>query len=382
MMRHLLLLISLSALPLVSSADPGHPVAIRHTSSGGFEMETMWNLLVRIDDEPASSELEGVDIVLGDSSTREENKRFRATVPSDNVLDRLPNEAHASWRKFSSDLKLSTNAIRVQVIDDANVIVTVDGLQIGYHRLAADDAAVPEEMKTRMGACDVMILDGEPTNAPASRDAQHAVLMGKQLTVLSAKSIADADRQENLPNTCVANSDFKPKQSVIAMLTTKPTELSQAVADLIDRKEKACRESQAVFAKLTTNQMNFRPSNGTHTPRWNTEHMMGRELLFFSQIYASREPKIPVMDLNPKQMPPDYVAKHKDWTGAEEARQMERVSAFTRRFAYLLNDLPLDKQAPGSRWTLRGLLRQMDRHYTEHTTNTQKKFELPDWPAE
>ncbi len=80
------------------------------------------------------------------------------------------------------------------------------------------------------------------------------------------------------------------------------------------------------------------------------------------------------------QMPPDYVAAHADWTGKEEARQMERVSRFTRRFSYLLKDLPMDKKAPGSFWTPKSLLRQMDDHYSEHTANVVKKFELPDWP--
>lgn len=82
-----------------------------------------------------------------------------------------------------------------------------------------------------------------------------------------------------------------------------------------------------------------------------------------------------------KQMPPDYSAAHPDWDGAEEARQMKRVSEFTRRFAYLLHDAKLQAKAPGSRWTLVGLLRQMERHYDEHTANTIKKFELPDWPG-
>ena len=147
-------------------------------------------------------------------------------------------------------------------------------------------------------------------------------------------------------------------------------------------KEAACTASQEVFAKLSVAQMNFRPNNGSHTPRWNTEHMMGRELLFFSQIFHAQDESIPVMDLNPKQMPPDYVFRHADWTGAEEARQMQRVSSFTSRFAYLLKDLPLDEKPPGSNWTLRGLLRQMDRHYSEHTANVKKKFELENWPKE
>ena len=128
--------------------------------------------------------------------------------------------------------------------------------------------------------------------------------------------------------------------------------------------------------------MNFEPANGTHTPRWNAEHMMGRQLLFFSQIYAAISPyAFRPIDLNPEQMPPDYRAAHPDWGGVEEARQMERANAFVRRFAYLLDDVDLDARAPGSRWTLRALLKQMGRHFAEHTANVVKKFDQPDWPS-
>ena len=156
--------------------------------------------------------------------------------------------------------------------------------------------------------------------------------------------------------------------------------MQHELAGLFAHKETASRDSQKVFAPLSENQMNFRPSDGTHTPRWNAEHMMGRELGFFSQIFAKLDPAIPAINLNPAQMPPDYKAAHPDWSGAEEARQIERVAEFTRRFSYLLDGLDLDQRAPGSRWTPRGLLEQMQRHYSEHTVNVEKKFDLPDWP--
>ncbi len=108
---------------------------------------------------------------------------------------------------------------------------------------------------------------------------------------------------------------------------------------------------------------------------------MGRELLFFSQIYHAVDPAIKIMDLNPKQMPKDYEFAHPDWTGEEEARQMLRVENFTRRFAYLLDGMDLDAKANGSRfWTPRALLKQMERHYTEHTANVIKKKQLEGWP--
>ena len=79
-------------------------------------------------------------------------------------------------------------------------------------------------------------------------------------------------------------------------------------------------------------------------------------------------------------MPKDYKFAHPDWSGEEEAKQMLRVEKFTRRFAYLLDGMDLNKRPKGSRWTPRALLRQMERHYAEHTANVVKKKQLEGWP--
>ena len=82
-------------------------------------------------------------------------------------------------------------------------------------------------------------------------------------------------------------------------------------------------------------------------------------------------------------MPPKYKFAHPDWTGQEEALQTERVQQFTRRFAYLLDGMSLNKKAKGSRfWTPRSLLAQMERHYKEHTANVVDKMKLEGWPEE
>ncbi|MEM9368842.1 MAG: DinB family protein [Planctomycetota bacterium] len=160
-----------------------------------------------------------------------------------------------------------------------------------------------------------------------------------------------------------------------------PPPIPSHLGELFDRMEAANRRSQDVFRELSVEQMNFRPGNGSHTPRWNAEHMAGRQLLFFSQIYHAIDSSIPVVDWNPKQMPADYQARHADWSGKEEARMMQRVDDFCRRHAHLLGQIQLDEKAPGSRWpSLRALLLQMERHYDEHTANVKKKFALPDWP--
>jgi hypothetical protein len=155
------------------------------------------------------------------------------------------------------------------------------------------------------------------------------------------------------------------------------------LSELMDAMDAASHYSQRVFTQLSVNRMNFRPSNGTHTPRWNAEHMVGRQLLFFSKIYHAVDPVIPVINSNPKQMPDQYEPAHPKWDGAEEARQMKLASQFCRRYAYLLDGMDLDDKPPAVRWpSLRALFVQMDRHYREHTANVIEKFELPDWPAE
>ena len=168
-----------------------------------------------------------------------------------------------------------------------------------------------------------------------------------------------------------------------AVLLEKPPAVPEHLRELFDRMEAANRRSQDVFRELSTAQMNFKPSNGTHTPRWNAEHMAGRQLLFFSQIYHALDPQIPVYDWNPAQMPPDYEARHPEWSGKDEARAMQRVDDFCRRYAYLLENTELDAKPPATGWpSLRALLLQMERHYDEHTANVVKKYELPDWPKE
>ena len=167
------------------------------------------------------------------------------------------------------------------------------------------------------------------------------------------------------------------------LLLDAPPPVPEQLRPLFDRMEAANRRSQDVFRQLSVEQMNFRPSDGTHSPRWNAEHMAGRQLLFFSQIYHALDSSIPVVDLNPKQMPVDYQARKPDWSGKDEARNMQRVDDFCRHYAYLLADLQPDAKPPATSWrSLDSLLLQMEKHYDEHTGNVNKKFQLPDWPKE
>lgn len=220
----------------------------------------------------------------------------------------------------------------------------------------------------------VLPLRGTPTGDDASRVRSFAELAAPHMK----------SRRVEGNTFALSGKGDATTETTLLVLDATPAPMGDELTALMDKMQSACEASQKVFASLTVQQINFRPANGTHTPRWNAEHMMGRQLLFFTQIFAAiagkPEGAFTAVDLNPKQMPPDYQPAHPNWTGAEEARQMERVNQFVRRFAYLLDGIDLDQPAPGSRWTLRRLLKQMDRHYGEHTANVKKKFELEGWP--
>lgn len=145
---------------------------------------------------------------------------------------------------------------------------------------------------------------------------------------------------------------------------------------------KAVEDSAKVFEKLSTEQMNHRPSNGSHTPRWNVEHNRGVQWMFFSQIFHELDSSVKVVREMPKQQPDDYQAKHPEWTGKQEADHTRAMMAFCVKNAGLLTNLQLDEKAPSNRWpTLGAFIDKMINHHGEHTANVVKKFEAADWPT-
>ncbi len=378
--------------PMPAMAEIGDPVAIRHLPGGGFAIESMWNLSVVISaSEFETDQRAGVDVLLSGvrpDETAKSNDRFRIRSDSarriDYVLDRPANQAKPAWEPYSESTEASGNAIRVRTFgDSALVVVDADGVRISYRPHSDDSARLAKDAQEAVEGTDVMILTTAGSTADLIKEVEpRSSLLNPRIVIIGVSEDESLNGSAVAGNTVVVAAvdaaESTDRQTIV--LSSKPLELPAEVSVLMDKKEAACEASQQVFAKLSVKQMNFRPSDGSHTPRWNAEHMMGRELLFFSQIFHALDPTIAVMDLNPKQMPPDYVARHADWTGEEEARQMERVSEFTRRYAYLIKDLPLDEKAPASGWTPRGLLRQMERHYSEHTANVKKKFLHDDWP--
>ncbi len=317
-----------------SFADPGDPVAIRRLPKGDYAIESMWNLSVVVasDSVPERSELQGVDLLFATekAESNEPRRRFLEHVRPqgkagiDHLLDRPANLPQATFVPRVDVSKPTGNAIRVRTFPRSSVvIVDVDGVRVTY---AQDPSSrIDTDTMDAISGCDVLIVAAGTADAGAAIER-----LGKQVAPRFLLLATDSSNRTDVNNTLAIrsslSSDTKSRRTIV--LNREPTELPVQLASLMQKKEAACEASQKVFATLSVKQLNFRPSNGTHTPRWNAEHMMGRELLFFSQIFAKQDPAIPVMDLNPKQMPPDYVARHADWTGEEEARQMERSFGF------------------------------------------------------
>ncbi|MDV6034339.1 MAG: DinB family protein [Phycisphaera sp. RhM] len=384
--------ILMSTAPSPVIAADGEPLAIRLWPDGRVSIENHWGLRVVVSTSRPPQQ--------SPDSPFEKHVTSRGGV--DHAWSRRANDDAATWTAATWTAATDRNAIpgsihvtSISGQDDiaAGMLVRTDGVRVALLNDPSAAGAPPAKQDAKL---DVVVIP-LPKDVPDADAAVTAwikaikpryVLLPSQVTDEAAKSFAASiDASGEITDVdhntfAVSQSTDRAGQTRLVKMNDQPYELSEELDSLMKQMEASCDRSQAVFSRLSANQLNFRPANGTHTPRWNAEHMMGRQLLFFSQIYHALDPAIPVMDLNPKQMPPDYVAAHPDWDGKEEARQMQRVSDFTRRFAYLLRGINLDVRAPGSRWTLRGLLRQMDRHYDDHTANTKKKFELSGWPDE
>jgi L-ascorbate metabolism protein UlaG (beta-lactamase superfamily) len=411
---------------------------VRWWGQAMVSIETYWNLHVVIDpfgeqvgykDPQLSADLVLITHEHADhnnaSAVRGEPVVVRGLDAEGNVallhqvLDRMPNEERPTWKSTSNaglaQAAASGHQVMVRAIpawhDDekgadrgatAIFVIDVDGVRI-VHCGDLGQSKLANDQRISLGRVDVLLI---PVGGVYTVDGQTAAEIVRQVNpritipihyktpalafdLHGVNAFVDAMKPDaevsHLPGNTLAVSASKsngPEKTRVVVLGYEPWQPSGELAELYDRKEAASRNSGEVFRTLSSHQMNFRPSDGTHTPRWNAEHMMGRELLFFTQIFAQRDPAIAPIDLNPAQMPPDYKAAHPDWSGAEEARQIERVSALVRRCGYLLDGIDLDERAPNSRWSLRRLFQQMERHYGEHTANVKKKFDLPDWPQD
>jgi len=428
-------LAALAALLLTppGAADTGNPVAVRFWGQGLVSIETYWNLSIAIDpyalrigyrDPEIDADLvlvthehydhNNVGLVRGARHIVHALDNAGAIRVVDLVLDRLPNQDDVKLTSAAATVLRSTHAIGVRSLaafHDAvagrdrgavgMLLIEADGVRILHCGDLGQPLLTPSQLEA-IGNLDVLLI---PVGGVYTIDGPEAARITEQVRprivvpihyrtadlTLPLEPIDDfldalPDRYRRVAavgNTLAITAGLGPsvESPNVVVLKTRPWTMPAEMAALFEHKAEAAAASAIVFDALTTTQMNHRPGNGTHTPRWNAEHMMGAEAEFFTAIYHRVDPSLAAMKLRPAQMPDTYNAAHPDWTGREEARQIDRIQRLSRRFAYLLADMPLDEKPPESWWTLRGLLEQMQRHYGEHTANVMRKFELPDWPA-
>ena len=385
---------ALLLIPSVSilHAETGELVAVLVEPSG-CAIETMGGYRIAIDSSNSSK------IEISELSDLQTSKFQPAHVLSYDpekqknhwTLNRQPNQLKSECNPGLTSAPLSLHQIFIyhRTFGNKNLPSTwieTDGVTVcdlGTNKIA-------DVLKTNTMTCDVVITTRCPDADNDSLNLLNAQMKPRFILLDTGNDTADDRNVTKITDhnfiavSGVSKKKVRKSEPQWVKISAQPWKMSDSeLSALFERKESSCARSRAVFAGLSVDQMNFVPGDGSHTPRWNSEHMMGRELLFFSQIYHSIDPEIPVMNLNPKQMPADYVAAHVDWSGQEEALLTLRVEAFTRRFAYLLKDLPLDKKTKGSKmWSPRGLLQQMERHYKQHTDNVKKKMKLENWPKD
>ena len=413
-------------------AAEGKPVAVRWWGQGMVSIESFWNLHVVVDPYAKSLGAEkhpvAADVVLlthadltPNSIRAIQGKPTVVQCPTDtgndygggkslfHSLGRVPNQAKPTWLFHGK----ATQTIRDRspiLVDGipawrdnsegkergatSMLRIETDGVRI-IHCGDLGQAELTDSQVKQMREVDVLIIKADATTAPKvisqirpryvlpiayrTKDRSLPGVAAKAFLASLGKSYEIDRPKGNTLAISSADSDDETSTRII-MPAYEPAKLPGELATLMQKMETAGTASQKVFAKLSAEQLSWQPPNGSHTPRWNAEHMMGRQLGFFSQIYAALDPEITAINLNPKQMPKDYSPAHPKWDGSEEARQMQRSAAFVRRFAYLLDGVNLNKRAPGSRWTPRGMLEQMVRHFNSHTANVKKKFQLEGWP--
>lgn len=416
-------------------ASEHKPVAVRWWGQSFVTIETHWGLTLAIDpysleigyDDPEiaadlvcithnHADHNNPDIVRGDPRVLRCLDEQHNPQRLHHSLDRYPNQDDVLVSDARLRIARSPHALYVRSIpafhDNARgadrghtgmLLVETDGLRIlhcgdlGQHRLTP-------ELIDAIGTIDVLLIpvggvytiDGPQAATIADALRARAVVPihyktdALTIDLDSADAFLDAlpDRFEHrdVPgNTLAVTAGHGPTAEAprVVLLNHEPWEMPADLADLFRAKEVAAAAAAEEYAALSANQLNHRPSNATHTPRWNAEHTAGTELLVMSAMLNAVDDSIPIIRETPAQMPPDYAPAHPEWEGPEQAREMQRIQDFSRRFAYLLDGLPLDELpdgAPRFFGSLRGYLEKMADHYAEHVANVRMKYDLPDWP--
>lgn len=424
-----------------STEDGPLPLAIRWWGQACISIETFWGFRIVIDpftpgakigiprpdltadlvlvthehfDHNAVDTVRGKPVVL--RGLTDDGKDW---AKIDHYLDRPPNQPEATVVPRTEAKKLSPYAVHVVGIDvfhddkggtergkDTMFLIETNGVRI-LHCGDLGHTLTPEQIAA-VGPVDVLIV---PVGGTYTIDADTAMEVTQQLkprrfvwpihykTAAGTLPLAPVDafladaRKANLlvrrvKGNAIAVASLPPEQKppigspvVIVSEWTPQRPKPEVERSLLTLRE----DRQALIdalGKVSKKQLDWKPSDGTHTIRWNFEHPTARELGFFSQVYHALDPEIPVINWNPAQMPPDYTPRRPDWDTQEMVRHVRRVGAFTERFSYLLADTPVTMRIEGTRFSIDNLTDMVMGHYENHTTKAVRKFALPDWPKE
>ncbi len=378
------------------------PAAFRTWPNQTISIETYWGFTVAIG--PGAAEVPGIDkpdqtlggasleVIFGeegdidvswwDGEEKHGLVRVRADQHYSVRLDRKPNDSSA--QVWSADGTNTSHAVRFSAwpIDgQALGFVHADGVSVVYGSVRALEKAKQSSVDIAVIAVnDVDVIGAERIKWIAQKwDAGMVYIAG------DTRVVGDIKTRKAIGNTTalIAGEKVDEDGPILIEHADAPWQMPDAMKQLYDDLDATSRRFTPVFEELSVNQMNHKPANGTHTPRWNIEHMASRQMFFITAAYYAADARFPHIQLDPKQMPPDYVARHPDWDGAEEARRVYRTNAFLRRFAYLYHDRDLDAPiAEGGRIRFAPIMRQVTRHWGLHTPNVQDKMKQDDWPAE
>jgi len=415
-----------SSIAAQAATEAARPVAIRRWGDGIVSIETFWNLKLAITpgfperDTPSPLDEGDLVIVTGDAAANKGTRRIESThvisaTEEDGrprrqslILDRPPNTPEPWVKPKDAVDDHSRHAVRVTIGSTETsgrgqadapsapwILLRVANVKMLYLTEPAVLASQDRDALSAARGADALVF---PYEKQSRREAQR---LAEQVRRFNPRLLVPIDRDPGKPDPFMKamRSDFTVERApgnTVALgaergpsvenprlteLEKNPWSMSDAMARLFRKKDRAAERAASVFEQLSVGQLNHRPADGSHTPRWNVEHLMGRELLFFSRLYSRLDRSIAPIDLNPAQTPDDYDAAHPQWSGAEEARQIRRVTAFTRRFAYLLDPVGLDGKPGDARRSSRGLLELLANHYDHHLDAVKKKFELSDWPG-
>jgi len=385
----------LTGASITRSAEPGLPVGVRWWGEETVSVESAWNLRVSISATTENAREADLSVIVGKLPTDLGHSVVTAVgADLDVSLDRPVNSADVSIEATES-ATVSPNTVRVRSFegDALWVLVQCDGVSILYTN---DEGAqsVPGEVTSEIDAIDVLVLPIGVENPGAlisAASARKVVPIGfrspksRDFKAFEERIDSAASRRDAVGNTTAVSTEIPSGSAGLDVLKARPWRARGKLVSLLKSIDRKNRKSQETFAPLSANQMNHKPANGTHAPRWNVEHMAGTELAFFTSVYSNVSADIPVVQRFPAQQPPDYVPANPEYDGAEEARQMERILALRNRFAYLLDGLDLEtlpRGAPRFTGSLEGMCERVGDHYDEHTAHVHKKFKLDDWPEE